>query len=416
MNNRILSPLTSILAALVFLAALQSCKGGSPKEEAQGTVYEIDNPLDTMLVDMGFTISVEEAGSDTAAIYHRAADQWLPVQWDDLDNDGQADELFFLATLGPGSETRLELVPGKEAPEEAPRAQVVFKTQATPFVVEDAREMKAPYEQQSLLEVPSDLTSQNMWVMFEGPVWENGLVAYRYYLDSRNRTDIYGKKVSALVMDTVGWDYHDIKDWGSDILKVGDALGIGAPAIWWNGKSYALEKAASKEVAVIANGPLRNIIRTTFTGLAIDTVVLNLIWEVEMHAGHYWTESRLRAGAPLPEGMYFATGIVRHLPAFNSGEEGEVLYGYNWGKQSYHEQQLGMALMAKKDMKPRLQETELDHLLIMEGNNERANYRFMAVWVEGPHNIKSEEAFRKLVQKESQAWSAGLSLEKEWKE
>lgn len=392
-----------------FCFGAQACND-APRQKTEGSItYEISNPLEEPLGDIGFTISASEIKTDTAAIFDDNG-RPLPVQWDDLDGDGQPDELFFLAGLEPGSTLKLSLIPGQEAPKTEPRAQVVLKTQNTPFTVEGARELKAPYVPQSALPAPSNLTPQNMWAMFEGPVWENGLIAYRFYLDSRNRTDIYGKQVSALVMDTVGWDYHDIQDWGADILKVGESLGIGSPAVWYDGKAHALEKAVAKKVEVVANGPLRNFIRTTFTGLAIDTFHMDLTWELEMHAGHHWTESRLKAETPLPEGMYFATGIVKHLPDFTAGEEGAVAYGYNWGPQSFHEQLLGMALMIKKNSQPRLQDSELDHLIIMEGNNQQAIYRFLAVWEKGTARIQSEGAFRQLLEKECRIWSAELNF------
>ncbi|MEZ4960554.1 MAG: DUF4861 family protein [Saprospiraceae bacterium] len=73
-------------------------------------------------------------------------------------------------------------------------AQAVFKTQTGPFVLAEKAEVKSEYNVQTKLIVPQDLAPQNKWVMFEGPVLENELIAYRFYLDSRHRSDIFEKK------------------------------------------------------------------------------------------------------------------------------------------------------------------------------------------------------------------------------
>ena len=79
---------------------------------------------------------------------------------------------------------------------------------------------------------PKPLTDHSYYLRYEGPGWENQQVAYRIYLDWRNAIDIFGKKVSNMVLKDVGTDnydsYHEDAPWGQDILKVGNALGIGS--------------------------------------------------------------------------------------------------------------------------------------------------------------------------------------------
>jgi len=397
-----------ILLALPILLFAFSCEQAAEKDSDNKEVYTITNPTSTDFTDAGFQL----ATSDSISIYDEQKNSWLPVQYDDLDGDGKTDECFWLADVGADSSKSFRLGTAEKAVSTEKRVQVVFKTQDMPFSVEKASEVVTDYVSHQSLTVPADLVPQNKWVMFEGPVWENELVGYRFYLDSRQRNDIYGKKVPDLVMDTVGWDYHDIMDWGSDILKVGESLGLASPALWWNGKSYHLGESAKKEVQVVANGPLRSIIRINFTDLEIDSFKLNLTCEMKMQAGHHWTEVSLQSETPLPEGMKFATGIVKHLEAIQSAQAEAVSYIYNWGAQSYHEQGLGMAILAKKESQPRLQTTELDHLMILDGNNQEATYRFIAVWDQGHENIRSAAAFAQLLEQESLLWSADLSLNK----
>lgn len=403
---------SSIFILLPFLALMLSatgCKpGGEQEQQTAEQLYIANNPTEFTFSDVGFQLTV----SDSVSVFHQANNQWLAVQYDDLNGDGQIDECFWLTDVKAHSTASFRLGPAEKAIAAPKRIQVVFKTQDRDFSTENAQAITADYIQRPGLIVPPLLSPQNKWAMFEGPVWENEQIAYRFYLDNRQRNDIYGKKVSSLVMDTVGWDYHNIMDWGSDILKVGESLGLGSPALWWNGEAYALGKSAKKEVKVLANGPLRTIIRINFTGLEIDSFQLNLTCDLKMQAGHNWTEVHLQSETPLPEGMKFATGIVKLLPDIQTGDTGDVQYFYNWGPQSFHNQGLGMGILAKNESKPRLQTTGLDHLVILEGSRQVARYRFIAAWDQGPELIRSAESFAGLLEQESQLWTTRFSLEK----
>lgn len=285
-------------------------------------------------------------------------------------------------------------------PLEAPKTQALLMTQKAAFDVADKNKVDGAYQLREMITVPADLTPQNKWIMFEGPVLENDKVAYRYYADSRHRFDIYGKKVSDLVMDTVSWKYHDIMDWGSDILKVGNSLGMGSPAIYYQGKVYALENADKKTIEVIENGTYRSMIRTVWTGLMIGDKKMNIVQDWSIEAGNYYSTIDLSVqDGQLPEGMHFATGIVSHLPEVISGTANGYDYLMNWGTQSYHEEQLGMAVMAKSEYDPKAVEDELSHLLVFENAPQKASYRFMAVWEQDQSGTKNAVDFKAMVEK-----------------
>ncbi len=395
---------------LTGIALLWACGSGQAPQDDSYTSITIRNSADQGFTDVGFETTIPEDSKPGWTLYDAESDTWLPAQQDDLDNDGNPETLFFLAGFEGKGERTLTYKPAPESLSAEKRSQIVFKVQDRPFSPKTAREMLADYTPRQSLTVPSDLTPQNMWVMFEGPVWENDLVAYRFYMDDRFRTDIYGKKVRDMVMDTVGWDYHDLKDWGSDILKVGNSLGIGSPAIWYQEKAYALSKTAQKDISVIASGPLRSILRVNFEGLEIDTFRLDLSVDFEIQAGHQWTEVRLQSKTPLPEGMKFATGIVKHTDQINAKRYNGVQAYYNWDHQSYHSQQLGFALMAEESQEPVLYDSKLDHLMILNASNEAAAYRFMAVWEEDPMEIRGIVQFREHLAKEAALWQTDFQI------
>ena len=278
--------------------------------------------------------------------------------------------------------------------------QVVLKTQLGPFILEEKSEVKSKYETQSIIKVPDDLAPQNKWVMFEGPVLENKLIAYRFYLDSRHRSDIFGKKTHSLVMDTVSWAYHDIMDWGSDILKVGQSLGIGAPAILYADSLYTLSNCAEKTVAVVhASGP-EAAVKFTFKDLKIgdETRTITQLWSIGAKRPHTKVVLEVENGE-LPEGAHFATGIVKHLHEAESGFDEDRFFLFSWGEQSFHKQNLGMGIVAMREFSPIVQKHPLNHLVVFEKSKTGVEYEFAAAWEADIMSIKTAEAFKKALLK-----------------
>lgn len=284
------------------------------------------------------------------------------------------------------------------------KTQALLLTQDFPFDPADKDKVTGDYVAQTKITVPSNLATQSKWIMFEGPVLENDLVAYRYYADSRHRFDIYGKTVHDLVMDTVSWQYHDIMNWGSDVLKVGNSLGLGSPAIWYQDSLYTLSECAEKTIEVIENGDDRSAIRTTFTGLKIGEETFDLVQDWSLAAGEPWSEIHLSvSNGALPEEMYFATGFVKHLPELTIGSTADFAYLMNWGEQSFHHENMGMAILAEKVYQPVSIDDELSHVYIFEKAPQEVRYRFLSVWERDNNGVKDAQGFRQLVEQSTKS-------------
>lgn len=285
------------------------------------------------------------------------------------------------------------------ASEQTKLTQALLLTQDFAFDPEDKNKVTGDYLAQTKIVVPTNLATQSKWIMFEGPVLENDLIAYRYYADSRHRFDIYGKTVSDLVMDTVSWQYHDIMNWGSDVLKVGNSLGLGSPAIWFQDSLYTLSDCSQKTIEVIENGDQRSLIRTTFLGLNIEGETFDVVQDWSLDAGQAWSEIHLHVpSGSLPDGMSFATGFVKHLPMVEMGEAGEYFYAFNWGEQSFHHEDMGMAILAKQVYQPTPVDDELSHAYAFLAAEKEVRYRFMAAWERDNTGAKNADEFRQLVE------------------
>lgn len=272
--------------------------------------------------------------------------------------------------------------------------QVVMKVQPHTYDDKQKTLISGDYADKQKIEVPPALSGQNKWFMFEGPVLENDKVAYRYYADKRHRFDIYGKKVSDLVMDTVSWDYHNIMDWGSDILKVGNSVGIGSPAILYQDSIYCLDTWDKKEIAVMSSGGSTSSIRTTFYGLTVGDQSMTIQQDWHLSTGDYHSTIELkRLDGDLPDNMRFATGIVKHLDDFTLETRDGKSVGYNWGKQSFHKQNLGMGIISDLDSGPRLHADKLSHVIVYDNSRTGVKYHFLSVWADGIGGIDTKEKF-----------------------
>lgn len=282
---------------------------------------------------------------------------------------------------------------------ETQETQALILTQSFDFDPADKNKVTGSYESKSKITVPQNLTPQNKWIMFEGPILENDKIAFRYYADSRHRFDIYGKTVTDLVMDTVSWKYHDIMNWGSDILKVGNSLGSGSPGIWYRDSIYTLSDCESKTIEIIKNQSSESIIQTVFKGLKIEDQKFDLIQNQSIKAGNAWTEVQLELpSGKLPEGMFFATGIVKHLPEIAEGATDQYFYAMNWGKQSFHKENMGMAITAKKDYQPEKVSDELSHVYTFKNAEKEVRYRVVSAWERDVTGVKDESGFKKIVE------------------
>ncbi len=289
---------------------------------------------------------------------------------------------------------------GTMVSEAAAQTQALILTQPFDFDPANKNKITGDYVAQSKITVPQNLATQSKWIMFEGPVLENDLVAYRFYADSRHRFDIYGKTVADLVMDTVGWKYHDIMDWGTDILKVGNSLGLGSPAIWYQDTLFTLSQCEEKTLEIIESDSKTSKIRTTFKKLKIDGKEFDLIQDWSIQANSPWSEIHLKViNGTLPDGMSFATGIVKHLPEIIQGTTADYVYAMNWGKQSFHEENMGMAILANKTFQPEHVADDLSHAYVFNKARDEVRYRFLSAWERDNNKVKNANEFRQLVEK-----------------
>jgi hypothetical protein len=149
--------------------------------------------------------------------------------------------------------------------------------------------------------------------VFDGIGWESELTGYRLYLDERNALDIQGKRVPGLYWNYIGSsgvDYQADADWGTDVLHVGPALGVGGFGFWNADSVVKPIDLQRRRTRIIARGPVRVVVRVEYHGWKVGSEWLDATSIYTMYGGEPFTEHRLAVAGERPR--VIATGIVKH--------------------------------------------------------------------------------------------------------
>lgn len=232
---------------------------------------------------------------------------YIASQTDDLNNDGRWDELAFLINLKPKEETKIIVsqIDKKDVPFFQKRAHALLRV---------SRKRNDHFVNVKEEERPKDHQPQStpMLYQFEGPGWENDKIAFRSYFDSRNGKDIFGKLIPKIVLDSVGLpgkSYHEIANWGMDILKVGNSLGAGALAIKHNGVLFRLGQTTTAHYKLISDGPVRAIFKLDYSGWVIEADTLTVHEQISIWGGKNYYLSKVELSSKSGIKYNLVTGI-----------------------------------------------------------------------------------------------------------
>ena len=261
---------------------------------------------------------------------------------------------------------------------------------------------RTSFKNTNYLRLPDSHTDHSYFIRYEGPGWESDKVAYRLYLDWRNAIDIFGKKTDQIVLEGVGQDgfdsYHEMQDWGMDILKVGNSLGLGSFGRYAGNEVHHFKTVDSTLVS-ITNETGFSAVDIDYFGWTTNGVVTDLSARLSIKPGSRITRVDLDRSHTF-EGL--CTGIVKHNVNFISTHDNQKDWGYiaTYGKQSLVPDQLGMVLFYKMDQVEIVKEGLNDHLVVFKKDTKKVSYYFAAFWEQELGGITSKEDFVKYIDKQ----------------
>lgn len=334
-NPRFLS-LACALSAL--LAAPFAVQAESTLEVHIKNPVAVDRPDTLIRVPLA---NLLPAGAKAPQAWQADADKMpVPVQI-------YGQELLLLLNLAPNQErvVRLFPLPNGPAPRVIPRVQTDLAVR-----VGGTKEGKV-WSGGKLENVTSHSVGPDHWehddtLAHEGPGFESDRAAYRFYLDRRAVTDLFGKKRPELVMHNVGHgaDYHTMADWGMDVLHVGNSMGDGGIGVWKDGKARFIGPAKNLTATEIANGPIFAGYDVKAEGLSFGVRSYDLDATYTIAAGSrlFEVDGKAKGSAPLVAGIVKHQGVSVLTPAV---KDRAWAYFATWGHQSLADpaDELGLA-------------------------------------------------------------------------
>jgi len=251
---------------------------------AEEIEIEIRNPVDwarpaAPVVIERKSLNIPAGQTVVAVADTKGGHDWpRPFQLDDLDEDGEWDELFFQVNIGPEDRVsiRVGIGPKPDKPPQFPkRVDAIIDAQPGPRTV-----IK--------------------------PAWESELAGYCTY--GCTQMDVLGKIQPRLVLDYYYGkephsQHHFTPEYGQDYLLTANTMGAhaifvreadGRIARPWTTNAYAiggkLERDAKYDSKVLASGPLRALVRTRISNWVTDAgeyecAILYSIAALQRHTG-----------------------------------------------------------------------------------------------------------------------------------
>ena len=229
-------------------------------------------------------------------------------------------------------------------------------------------------------------------ITYEGPGWESDKVAFRLYLDGRNALDVFGKKQPDLILSGTGRgdDYHQMADWGMDILKVGASLGAGGVGVFENGKVRQIGEAERYKAEIREDTDMSATVRVSqfkSESCKADTIV-----DYTIAKGRRVTDVAVLSGCALP----WAAGLVIHPGTEHldsSGTGGDWQYIARYGKQSLVPDGLGLAIFYRaSDIAETGQDEDDDYIVFKSGI--MPTYKTAAAWAQEPGGLSDGASFK----------------------
>ncbi len=397
--------MNNLTIAILAILLLSSCDDNPTWEVA------ISNPSDHNLTDVPITLTRSEleenlgkiSGEDLIVTH---GDHVLPFQLDDLDGDGSWEQLLTLMDLSEGQKTAVSVKKGdqKNPMKMTPRTNIRMARRTS-----NPDEFELVDHAIRIRGTDTKVTSKHF--QYEGPGWENDRIAFRNYFDERNGMDIFGKTTAEMILHKVGVgaSYHELQDWGMDILKVGNSLGSGAIALLYEDSLYRVTAPQGGSYQLVKAGALRSIFDLDFTEVLLGTHKVGVKHRIIITAGVYGYESQVflegeRRGIQVVSGLVNMQSKEAHLL-----ESGKMNILYTYDRQAFDGEKLGMALMSSDQYYRRWFETPEEgsgitqtYAMVCEADgNGMVSLFFLAGWELSDQRFRSKAGFENYLREEA---------------
>ena len=184
----------------------------------------------------------------------------IPCQLDDLDDDGEFDELAFVTDMAKKEKQTFTVTLSEQG---EPRK---YENRTYGYLgIRDRSEKNQKHQRITSVTFPKDTNPYN-YIFPHGAVMENDMVGVRVYADHRQSLDYYGHRNYKMdIAETAFYTTQEQRDkgYGEDVLYTGSTYGCGALHGWDGKKSVMFENVRNRTQTVVCEGPVRTILDIT---------------------------------------------------------------------------------------------------------------------------------------------------------
>ncbi len=385
------------------IAMMIACSSPENKEFPKTFSITVGNALDSERESSLVSVLLSDIKSKYADFNPQAFvvfdnDIEVPSQFGKNDQ-GKESVLFVLEKLGAHESKSITIRyhPEGENQHEYPKLTQAELSHKVGGQWKEREYFEGEFKNVDFLRVPPEHKDHSWFIRYEGPGWESDQVGYRFYLDQRNATDVFGKKVSEPVLQNVGLDgfdsYHQPSYWGMDVMKVGKSLGVGSIGMLVDSIADRVEKTDSVTAKITENGVLFSSIETNYYGWKTKADTLDVKSLLSIHAGTRLTHEVLSLSN---DSDLLCTGLVKD-------EKGKLFtkapttggYGYiaTYGQQSLNNDNLGIAVLFSTSNFIDFSTDKFSHIVKLKSNSGVLDYYFLAAWEGETKGIKTEAQF-----------------------
>ncbi len=401
---------------LAFLAVILALFIAEPafsqnfkREYPKSFVVEVSNPLKEQRENVLVLLKEEDLEKNNPSFNSKAfvvldGKKEIPAQYNDKDRNN-AGLAILLDRLKPNESRKLTVrfsETGEKPRSYTKRTQAELSHRVGGHF-ENRKYIGGQFQNVDSLRVPDEHTDHSYFIRYEGPGWESDKVGYRFYLDWRNGVDVFGKTTDEMVLQNVGQDgfdsYHNLQDWGMDILKVGKALGVGSLAYYDGEKAIRVDKTDSLISVITENGDIYSSILTGYYGWKVAGQELDIHSQLSIHAGSRLTHHQVGIEGK-PENL--STGLTKDKKAKLTTSKGsENAWGYmaTYGEQSLNNDKVGLAILFRPRDFMEFTEDEHSHVVKLKPSGDKLEYYYLAAWELEKEGIKTEQEFMQYLEK-----------------
>jgi len=345
-----------LIGILVLVSGIASAKSFK---------FVIENPSGFDRKDQPVVFTAENFGGTIPKGYPVAYVQGvvIPVQADDLDRNGQVDEIALTVDIKANKSVELQL---KFKPKPC-RNVFPKRVNAQMFKIENKLNIPIP-----VASSPTGDLYKNL--KHHGPAFESEQMGYRLYFDKKQTIDVYGKKEPRLELAESLWyptAEQLARNFGDDILLVKDYVSVGTFKGWDGANPTHVEPVSNRSARILANGPVRTIVDMVAENWFYLQQSVQLTNRIILYAGHRDIEIINYIQAPDVTALSFCTGVQKFPEmSFYNNDQVLAVWGRNWPVNDtirYEKETVGLAVYCPEDLVNINREDSSNYLFELKG-------------------------------------------------